>query len=154
MSQVPWSYRQLWAAICVLGIELGSFGRTINALNCWVNPPAHKFLNLLGLHGVTCVHVFRTDHMVLSLLQLSWWSYCIPAYLTGYGDIWEAFTIYSSHPMVWKGEETELWKGQHLKGSSSFRFHFTHAVFITEVREGFWTNRITWVSDAMESYSL
>ena len=35
-----WSYRQFWAAMWVLGIELRSSGRAASALNCWAISPA------------------------------------------------------------------------------------------------------------------
>ena len=39
--QVPWnwSYRQLWAAMWVLGIEPRPFRRATNTLNCWTISP-------------------------------------------------------------------------------------------------------------------
>ena len=40
--QVPWNwiFRQLWAAMWVLGIESGSSGRAVSALNRWAISPA------------------------------------------------------------------------------------------------------------------
>jgi hypothetical protein len=31
-----WSYRELWAAMWVLGIDPGSSGKSVSARNCWV----------------------------------------------------------------------------------------------------------------------
>ena len=36
-----WSYRQLWIAMSVLGIEPGSSGRTISTLDCWAISPIY-----------------------------------------------------------------------------------------------------------------
>ena len=38
--QIPWNWRQLWAAMWVLGIEPRSSGRTASALNHWADSPA------------------------------------------------------------------------------------------------------------------
>ena len=40
-----WSYRQLWKAMCVLGIELRAFGRAASALSCWTISPDPSFLH-------------------------------------------------------------------------------------------------------------
>ena len=48
--QIPWNwnYRQLWAAMWVLGIEPESFGRAVSALNGWIISPACKGLFILS----------------------------------------------------------------------------------------------------------
>ena len=53
-----WSYRQVWAAMWVLGMEPGFSGRAVNALNHWTISPApkakcltHKFCNIKYLSG-------------------------------------------------------------------------------------------------------
>lgn len=43
-----WNYKQLWATMCELGLELGSLGRTASAL--WsIGPPAPGFIFILDL---------------------------------------------------------------------------------------------------------
>jgi hypothetical protein len=60
-----WSFRQLWAAMEAVGIELGSSGIAHSALNCWAISPV-----LLPIH-------FETSSQLLTKLASRSWQSCL-----------------------------------------------------------------------------
>lgn len=75
-----WSYRQLWAAVWVLGIQSGLFGRTASVLNCKaISPaPADRFLISWPVHlwGFSFLRWYN-----LQTLHLNLWKNYIHSFL-------------------------------------------------------------------------
>ena len=136
-------YRWLWATTWLLGFELRTSGRTVNALTHWAISPAPKFL-LLNVYGnYAYVNVWRRGHWIL------WsWRYVVVSHQVGAGKLnlglWKSSACSSllgslSFPSplfvgtTWentpKGRPSPLWFGEESHLTSSHLAQHTSGCF-------------------------